>query len=74
MVHRNTANIHGLQWGRNFIVAEIPDLTLQSLLFEKLQWGRNFIVAEMACWWIAAKVSILVLQWGRNFIVAEMRV
>ena len=41
-----------LQWGRNFIVAEIP-FTLLNLPLGKsmLQWGRNFIVAEMAITW-----------------------
>ena len=43
-----------LQWGRNFIVAEI--LTTSDIVLVKdggLQWGRNFIVAEMLiciCW------------------------
>ena len=37
-----------LQWGRNFIVAEISssldDIVLNA---SSLQWGRNFIVAEI---------------------------
>ena len=55
-----------LQWGRNFIVAEMRN---QSALFLLLQWGRNFIVAE-----IQRRVAYdaAVLQWGRNFIVAEI--
>ena len=37
-----------LQWGRNFIVAEIRPPLVGSLPFlPLLQWGRNFIVAEM---------------------------
>ena len=36
-----------LQWGRNFIVAEITELTDYQHRFIKLQWGRNFIVAEI---------------------------
>ena len=38
-----------LQWGRNFIVAEMTDEVLLGwLMKEPLQWGRNFIVAEIA--------------------------
>ena len=36
-----------LQWGRNFIVAEIKKVTYNVNVAEKLQWGRSFIVAEM---------------------------
>ena len=37
-----------LQWGRNFIVAEMVNATAYIHLFRyALQWGRNFIVAEM---------------------------
>ena len=36
-----------LQWGRNFIVAEIrPHAKLYRVQY-MLQWGRNFIVAEI---------------------------
>ena len=36
-----------LQWGRNFIVAEIRLLSPRIFSTLWLQWGRNFIVAEM---------------------------
>ena len=37
-----------LQWGRNFIVAEIRYRVMNSHSPALLQWGRNFIVAEMS--------------------------
>ena len=37
-----------LQWGRNFIVAEIYTKGFDKYLRQALQWGRNFIVAEMS--------------------------
>ena len=36
-----------LQWGRNFIVAEISSLDVLGISRSMLQWGRNFIVAEI---------------------------
>ena len=36
-----------LQWGRNFIVAEMEHLHYVGKWNVMLQWGRNFIVAEM---------------------------
>ena len=39
--------IQVLQWGRNFIVAEIPNHFNPCGNAETLQWGRNFIVAEI---------------------------
>ena len=36
-----------LQWGRNFIVAEIPSRPPTLPRHAALQWGRNFIVAEI---------------------------
>ena len=36
-----------LQWGRNFIVAEIDDDCFITMDGKVLQWGRNFIVAEI---------------------------
>ena len=36
-----------LQWGRNFIVAEIHDMKVPIVGDSALQWGRNFIVAEI---------------------------
>ena len=36
-----------LQWGRNFIVAEISTFLAESWEDALLQWGRNFIVAEI---------------------------
>ena len=36
-----------LQWGRNFIVAEISNGDIVHIVGEALQWGRNFIVAEI---------------------------
>ena len=40
-----------LQWGRNFIVAEmvVPD-NWEQMLDDMLQWGRNFIVAAIRRW------------------------
>ena len=41
-----------LQWGRNFIVAEIrPACATSRCRSWSLQWGRNFIVAEMGKTW-----------------------
>ena len=36
-----------LQWGRNFIVAEMVSSLAMATGVRKLQWGRNFIVAEI---------------------------
>ena len=36
-----------LQWGRNFIVAEMSTVKHYCGDLIKLQWGRNFIVAEI---------------------------
>ena len=36
-----------LQWGRNFIVAEILEFCFPETMRIWLQWGRNFIVAEI---------------------------
>ena len=36
-----------LQWGRNFIVAEIDVIKMRAKMHNMLQWGRNFIVAEI---------------------------
>ena len=36
-----------LQWGRNFIVAEMRRVAATITFQEMLQWGRNFIVAEI---------------------------
>ena len=55
-----------LQWGRNFIVAEMSHRSANWPTGATLQWGRNFIVAEMSSDLHARK-----LQWGRNFVVAE---
>ena len=64
-------NYGTLQWGRNFIVAEIGKRAESQVRVKLLQWGRNFIVAEMA--YITRPVdSANLLQWGRNFIVAEI--
>ena len=38
----------GLQWGRNFIVAETWQKKFLNPTRLQLQWGRNFIVAETA--------------------------
>ena len=61
-----------LQWGRNFIVAEICRGRKTLFFVSELQWGRNFIVAEIliTAW---DKDASRRLQWGRNFIVAEIR-
>ena len=62
----------GLQWGRNFIVAEMLITTKDATKNgDELQWGRNFIVAEIMYSgnWFYIGSS---LQWGRNFIVAEI--
>ena len=40
-------NASTLQWGRNFIVAEISLKRAHMEYSQTLQWGRNFIVAEM---------------------------
>ena len=36
-----------LQWGRNFIVAEMDAVPVCLVISCLLQWGRNFIVAEI---------------------------
>ena len=62
-----------LQWGRNFIVAEIDEHPLIVCDAQYwLQWGRNFIVAEISTDAGSGYTQGLKLQWGRNFIVAEM--
>ena len=62
----------GLQWGRNFIVAEIARQAGYWRQFcQSLQWGRNFIVAEIRIFRVGKRCRRR-LQWGRNFIVAEM--
>ena len=62
-----------LQWGRNFIVAEISFWAARVCLsLYLLQWGRNFIVAEMSES-VTRNAQRFRLQWGRNFIVAEMQ-
>ena len=43
-----------LQWGRNFIVAEIQRVRHRPTYRPTLQWGRNFIVAEM--WRLSASL------------------
>ena len=60
-----------LQWGRNFIVAEMLCRSVSILPRYPLQWGRNFIVAEMPAG-TGARPKRHQLQWGRNFIVAEI--
>ena len=40
-----------LQWGRNFIVAEICQNVVRYCCSAWLQWGRNFIVAEIRLPW-----------------------
>ena len=44
------AAVNELQWGRNFIVAEIGWNAVHEPKSNMLQWSRNFIVAEMAPW------------------------
>ena len=61
-----------LQWGRNFIVAEIKTATVATPATGMLQWGRNFIVAEIKNPHSISRKQFM-LQWGRNFIVAEIR-
>ena len=39
--------MYKLQWGRNFIVAEMCPNKKQWVKGFMLQWGRNFIVAEI---------------------------
>ena len=63
-----------LQWGRNFIVAEMDLLRADRVFFDSLQWGRNFIVAEMSICVCHPLGPSTWLQWGRNFIVAEMSI
>ena len=41
------ASLVKLQWGRNFIVAEICQSPIRYMGGKTLQWGRNFIVAEI---------------------------
>ena len=42
----NIGDPNGLQWGRNFIVAETGRPIVSGETAITLQWGRNFIVAE----------------------------
>ena len=71
--HLKPKPTYKLQWGRNFIVAEMlhPYPTYHTNY--TLQWGRNFIVAEMITNKPLGPQQPYLLQWGRNFIVAEMR-
>ena len=62
-----------LQWGRNFIVAEMRNLlslargvTLASMGPQLYRCGNPLPLIEVAKKWD-------MLQWGRNFIVAEIR-
>ena len=53
-----------LQWGRNFIVAEITYVQLRGFQqFKVLQWGRNFIVAETFSMPVCS-LNHRKLQWG----------
>ena len=61
-----------LQWGRNFIVAEMGGGVYSNRFTFVLQWGRNFIVAEINQR-TSERSGNPQLQWGRNFIVAEIR-
>ena len=48
ITHPDKSQLTMLQWGCNFIVAEMPCLGWWGLVAAGwLQWGRNFIVAEM---------------------------
>ena len=48
MVHTIDITFPELQWGHNFIVAEISAARSRSVTVPPvLQWGRNFIVAEI---------------------------
>ena len=46
ILHGLSIAVFLLQWGRNFIVAEIIRRNCMWSSFISLQWGRNFIVAE----------------------------
>ena len=53
---RTMTSIPSLQWGRNFIVAEMREECWRHADVYGLQWGRNFIVAEITpysswAWW-----------------------
>ena len=69
----NAVRIYKLQWGRNFIVAEIDADIIDLYAATMLQWDRNFIVAETSAPMTNARAKLVSLQWGRNFIVAETR-
>ena len=72
-VPQSVSSRPSLQWGRNFIVAEMSiHRTARAPVTARLQWGRNFIVAEIRLN-LYVPYMVLTLQWGRNFIVAEMR-
>ena len=65
-------NASTLQWGRNFIVAEIDADIIDLYAATMLQWNRNFIVTETSAPIANARAKLVSLQWGRNFIVAEI--
>ena len=65
------ANNKKLQWGRNFIVAEMAPPGPGSARLLWLQWGatlslRKYGLSPQLC------IDHIKLQWGRNFIVAEI--
>ena len=62
-----------LQWGRDFLVAEILRIAVGLGGGPRLQWGRDFLVAEMLTQGLFHCVYS-VLQWGRDFSVAEITV
>ena len=61
-----------LQWGRNFIVAEISTTTKSVLGFVVASMGPQLYRCGNEPPKNSASSMHVMLQWGRNFIVAEM--
>ena len=68
---RNEAQFE-LQWGRNFIVAEIACHVCQDVLRSEASMGPQLYRCGNALTDGTTTGNIELLQWGRNFIVAEI--
>jgi len=47
---RPNTHISWLQWGRDQLIAEFPDLTAAAIMDVALQWGRDQLIAEFRAW------------------------
>ena len=63
---------HSLQWGCNFIVAEISCPGFRGIHPDQRFNGAATLSLRKCCRTIQTPVGLYPLQWGRNFIVAEI--